>query len=176
MSRLTLHLKSLLIVSIPNTCRTTWQKFSSYRKKVSGSKTGSYLSWILAKILTIISGRVGGGRKSIALLKEQGIKQLKTKFLLNGSFLSGSESQESTPTAPLSSYVPVRQLAHLTLSFFLWKLRVTIFTGFLLRIIVRIRSNTINPVKARDKLEQLANFAAVVMALVPAGPSYGATS
>lgn len=110
------------------------------------------------------------------LLKEQGIKQLKTKFLLNGSFLSGSESQESTPTAPLSSYVPVRQLAHLTLSFFLWKLRVTIFTGFLLRIIVRIRSNTINPVKARDKLEQLANFAAVVMALVPAGPSYGATS
>ena len=86
------------------------------------------------------------------------------------------ESQESTPTAPLSSYVPVRQLAHLTLSFFLWKLRVTIFTGFLLRIIVRIRSNTINPVKARDKLEQLANFAAVVMALVPAGPSYGATS
>lgn len=39
------------------------------------------------------------------LLKEQGVKQLKTKFLLNGSFLSGSEFQESTPTAPLSSYV-----------------------------------------------------------------------
>lgn len=173
MSRLTLHLKSLLIVSIPNTCRTTWQKFSSYGKKVSASKIRSYLSWILAKILTII---LGGRWKSIVLLKEQGIKQLKTKFLLNGSFLSGSESQESTPSAPLSSYVPVRQLAHLTLSFFLWKLRVMIFTGFLLWIILRIKSNTTNPVKARDTLEQLANFAAVVMVLVPAGPSYGATS
>ena len=60
------------------------------------------MSLILAKILTIISGEDEG---SIVLLKEQGVKQLQTKFLLNGSFLSGSESQESTPTAPLSSYV-----------------------------------------------------------------------
>lgn len=60
------------------------------------------MPWILAKILTIILGEDEG---SIVLLKEQGVKQLKTKFLLNGSFLSGPESQESTLTAPLSSYV-----------------------------------------------------------------------